>query len=150
MASTALQQSNSVPEFEDPYNFQAEGEETNEMLRQYGLDSSGLIGRIGDLMGLGVAKREEARLLADDRAYERQSINSARAWSEYMDNTQFQRRAADLEAAGLNPWLAVQNGISGSGAPSADTGGSAQHQTKSGQSKTALGMLLLALAKIVG
>lgn len=148
MASTALQ--NSVPEFEDPYNFQAEGEQKNSDTRQFGLDSSGFIGRIGDLLGLGVSKQEEANLLRDDREYERQSINSARAWSEYMDNTQYQRRVADLEAAGLNPWLAVQNGISGSGAASADTGGSAQHQTRSGQSKTALGMILLALAKILG
>lgn len=139
----------SAQQFVDPYNFSDTGAQRNADVAQYGLNSSGYLGRIGDLFGLGVSQAEERNLLRDDREYERQSINSARAWSEYMDNTQYQRRVADLEAAGLNPWLAVQNGISGSGQASVDTGGSAQHQRKSGQSKSGLAMLLLALAKIL-
>lgn len=85
----------------------------------------------------------------EDRAYERASISSARAWDEYMDSTQVQRRVKDIEAAGLNPWLAVQNGISGSGTPSVDTGGSAKHHTSSKQSSSVLGMLLMALARFI-
>lgn len=132
--------------FEDPYNFQ----DPYEVRGQFGMGDGGFLSRIGDFLGLGVSESKERAKLASDRAYERASIDSARAWSEYMDNTAVQRRVEDIKAAGLNPWLAVQNGISGSGAATVDTGGSAQHQRKSDQSKSGLAMLLLAIAKIIG
>lgn len=138
MASSAQQG------FTDPYDFQP----TYNPDTYYG--DSGLPGAWMSFIGQDMSKLREAAIVNDNRAYERASINSARAWSEYMDNTQVQRRVKDIEDSGLNPWLAVQNGINGSGAPSVDTGGSAQHSTSSKQSKTALGMLFMSLARIVG
>ena len=49
---------------------------------------------------------------------ELQATQSAREWDKMMSDTQYQRMVADLKAAGLNPWLALQNGVSGSSVPS--------------------------------
>lgn len=143
MGATA-QQTNG---FVDPYSF-----EYNPDTYGYdvpGLGKGGFIDNLGKLFGIDRSTKYEQELTRQDQAYERASIESARAWSEYMDNTAIQRRVKDIEAAGLNPWLAVQNGVQGTGAPSVDTGGSAQHQSRSGQSKSNLGMLLLAIAKLL-
>lgn len=111
--------------------------------------SKGLPGAFSELIGLDQQHRVEEAKLQNDRAYERASINSARAWDEYMDSTQYQRRVHDLEKAGLNPWLAVQNGISGSGTPSSDIGGSAKHQTDSNQSSNALASIVMQIIKLI-
>lgn len=141
--------------FVDPYNYSYPGvdtgegisKDTNLMARNWG--STGIPGAIARLAGFDPDKSYQELMTARNQEYERASIDSARAWSEYMDNTQVQRRVKDIEAAGLNPWLAVQSGISGSGAPSVDTGGSAQHSTSSGQSKSGLSALLIAIARLL-
>lgn len=135
--------------FVDPYNYEGLPLDTSGMAASenpYFKGETGVPGFIRKMFGDDVDARREARSTALNQAYERASIESARAWSEYMDNTQVQRRVKDIEAAGLNPWLAVQNGISGSGAPSVDTGGSAQHTTQSNQSSGLLRVLLMAVA----
>lgn len=142
--------------FVDPYNYSYPGIDSsagmanaNEGLyKNWG--SSGFPGIVARFMGFDTDRYYQELDTARNQEYERQSINSARAWSEYMDNTQVQRRVEDIKKAGLNPWLAVQSGLSGTGAPSVDTGGSAQHQTHSNQSKTGLATLLMAIAKILG
>lgn len=145
MASTAQQNSGFVDNFDYVNNYGQWSRDMNSL----GLGKGGFVSKIDQFFGFGSENEHVQRQLEDDRAYERASINSARAWDEYMDSTQIQRRVKDLEAAGLNPWLAIQNGVSGSGATSADTGGSARHHSNSGQSKSNLAMLLLALAKII-
>lgn len=145
MASSA-QTSNG---FVDPYNYEGLPLSTAGMAASedpYFKGETGLPGFFRKLFGDDVDARREARATAYNQAYERASIESARAWSEYMDNTAVQRRVKDIEDAGLNPWLAVQNGISGSGSPSVDTGGSAQHTTQSNQSSGFLRFLLMAVA----
>lgn len=151
MASSA-QQTNG---FVDPFNFEFPGDTSkgalitdNDFFGHWG--TSGIPGGLAKLLGFDVDKAYNEKMTKLNQEYERQSINSARAWSEYMDNTKVQRNVEDIKKAGLNPWLAIQNGLGGSGsAPSVDTGGSAQHQTASNQSKTGLATLLMAIAKIL-
>lgn len=146
--------------FVDPYNYQ----EDNSQLGM-SWDSTENDGHINTgstiwekiATGLGLAPDNAAAyeryVAAQNREYERQSIASARAWDEYMDSTKVQRMVKDIEAAGLNPWLALNGGSIGSGssANSASAGGSARQSTnkKSGRSGIAdLAMFMIATAKL--
>lgn len=40
-------------------------------------------------------------------------MNKQQDWEKMMSDTAFQRQMVDIEAAGYNPWLALQNGSSG-------------------------------------
>lgn len=48
-----------------------------------------------------------------DYAYNHQEAALDREWQQYMSSTAYQRQVEDLKAAGLNPWMAVQNGSGG-------------------------------------
>lgn len=80
------------------------------------------------------------------------SAQSARAWDKMMDDTKYQRQMKDIAAAGLNPYLLVNNGgISASAAP---TGAKADYEkvSRRKQEKSDNGrnvaLLVLALAKV--
>lgn len=71
----------------------------------------------------------------EERAYNEEQTLAA--WNRTMDasNTSYQRAVADLEAAGLNSWLAVNNGAS---TPSSAVSGSSGNVTGAVSSATSL------------
>lgn len=54
---------------------------------------------------------------------ERENTTAAQAWYEKMSGSQYQRAAKDLQAAGLNPYLALQS-LGGAGSGSVSPAGS--------------------------
>lgn len=106
---------------------------------------------VGDLIsGRGAAKEQYQSQYALDEA--ERAFNSAEAqknrnWQEYMSNTQVQRLMKDFEAAGLNPYLAINqlSGSVGSGSSASSSSGHVdQRQTRLGSlGTTAVGIAMI-------
>ena len=88
-----------------------------------------------------------------DRQNEFISQQSARGYDKMMDDTKYQRMMKDFQAAGLNPYLLVNNGgISASSSPSGAKADYGKHQVYQKQKTSDAGrniaLLLLAVAKV--
>lgn len=111
--------------FEDYYSYNygpLTGNDVNAPSNAYDLG-----GRIGNWFTGAVDRAKDAYdlyLAQNNRAYDLAKINDARRWDEYMASTQYQRMVKDLKAAGLNPYLALQGGLTSGSVPNASLGSS--------------------------
>lgn len=68
-----------------------------------------------------------------------------------LDASKYQRAAADLQKAGLNPWLALQSGLNGSSTPLAESSSALSYRDhgKKENSKSAIATLLGTALKVL-
>ena len=83
-----------------------------------------ILGAGASMRGQREANRTNVDLAREQMGFQREMAHSAEDFSERMANTAYQRKVADLRAAGLNPALAYESG--GAAAPTGVTAGGSQ------------------------
>lgn len=85
---------------------------------------------------------------------EAKATQSARAWDEYMNNSAYSRGFADLERAGVNPYLLLNSGSAPATSPGAASKPSYSYSKPSSKESSGSGkgrdlaLIILAIAKI--
>lgn len=86
----------------------------------------GLVGGALNYFGAKRANEVNKRLAREQMDFQRESNREQMAFQERMSNTSYQRAVADMQAAGINPILAFQQG--GASTPGgSSSGGSLAH-----------------------
>lgn len=102
-----------------------------------------------DINGSKAAQKQFENQMYLDNSAREFSANEAqkqRDWEEMMSNSQTQRAVADIKAAGLNPWLALQNsGMAGS-TPSGSSASSSSGSASKADNKLVMAAGLIATA----
>lgn len=83
--------------------------------------------RAGDAFDSWISSKTGLQLTGAEQQqndFNAQQAQIARDWSAQMDNTKYQRSVADMQAAGVNPALAMSNGVGAAPGASAASGSS--------------------------
>ena len=63
------------------------------------------------LVSNAINMKNQRKMQSEQNAFNAQQAQISREWNEQMDNTKYQRQVADMQAAGVNPALAMNGGV---------------------------------------
>lgn len=120
---------------------------------------SNILDWLGGTYGAKEQAERQSQLDYEQWVRNEASAKANRDFQEYMENTKVQRAMKDIEAAGLNPWLALQSagfgGAVSSGSMATSAAGQASAGTGSsglqavGTSAIGIAMLIKTIAKLI-
>ena len=69
------------------------------------------ISAVASLASRAINQNENDRVRREQNIFNKYEAQRAREWNQQMDSTKYQRTVADMRAAGVNPALAMQGGV---------------------------------------
>lgn len=108
-----------------------------------------MLNNMFDFTGANAANAQYQNQLAlqqQAQAYNSAEADKSRQWQAMMSNSEVQRRMADIKAAGLNPWLALSQSMSGGSTPSGSSASSSAGSADMANNKLVMAAGLIATA----